>query len=110
MIMTGIIMGEMTNKLMVLLNGKTPLTKAKEAKVPKIRESKVVTAASLRLKSVGSTHRSSVKNSRYHFIVNPSGGKTRNTVSVKDIGMAIKDGMSKKIKVTDAKTASPTFP
>ncbi len=54
---TGIIIGEMKNRFSTLLPGKDPLTKASDAINPRMRETKVVIVATLKLRRVGITHR-----------------------------------------------------
>jgi hypothetical protein len=62
MIITGIMMGEIKKIFSALLNSNVPLTNAKEAVVPKMREKRVVAVAIFRLNSVGSAQLSSVRN------------------------------------------------
>ena len=104
MIITGIIIGEINKIFKNFLPGKDPLTKASEAINPKIRDTRVVQIASFKLKRVGPTHSSSIKNWLYQVNVKPFGGNTRNRVLLKDMGTVITEGTTRKVKITPANT------
>jgi hypothetical protein len=92
---TGTIMGEMKKTSKVFFPGKIPLTKARETIDPMMRESNVLRSANLMLNNAGVVQSSDARNAWYQLRVKPLGGKTKNLVSLMDMGTVMRVGTTK---------------